>query len=115
MKQQRSVGMCIVLSIITCGIYGLYWVYCIHNDVQEVSGYPMGVDGGMVILLTIITCGIYGLYWNYKMGQILDEARGTPGGTQGTLYLVLGLIELDIISLALMQSELNKFQGYGGL
>lgn len=115
MKQQRSVGMCIVLSIITCGIYAFYWMYCIHNDVQEVSGCPMGVDGGMVILLTIITCGIYGLYWNYKMGQALDEARGTPGGTQGILYLALSFFELDIISFALMQSELNKFQGYGGL
>ena len=115
MKQIRSVGMCIVLSIITCGIYAFYWMYCIHNDVQEVSGYPMGVSGGMVILLTFVTCGIYGLYWNYKMGQFLDEARGTPGGSQGILYLVLSFFKLDIVAFALMQSELNRFQGYGGL
>lgn len=115
MKQYRSVGMCIVLSIITCGIYALYWMYCIHNDVQEVSGHIMGVDGGMVILFTIITCGIYGIYWNYKMGQALDEARGTPGGSQGIIYMLLSLFELDIISFALMQSELNKFTGYDGL
>lgn len=115
MKRYRSVGMCVVLTIITCGIYGLYWMYCVHNDVQTVSGHPMGVEGGMVIVLTLITCGIYGLYWNYKMGQALDEARGTPGGYQGILYLVLSLFELDIVSLALMQSELNKFVGYDGL
>ena len=26
----RSVGMCVVLSIITCGIYGIYWYYCLN-------------------------------------------------------------------------------------
>lgn len=109
MKQNRSIGLCVVLSIITCGIYMLYWMYCIHCDVQEVSGHSMGTEGGMVIVLTIITCGIYGIYWNYKMGQALDEARGTPGGSQGIAYLLLSLFGLDIISFALMQSELNKF------
>ena len=31
MKQNRSVAMCIVLSLVTCGIYALYWMYCIHQ------------------------------------------------------------------------------------
>lgn len=116
MKQPRSVGMCIVLSIVTCGIYLFYWIYCVHNDVQEVSGQPMGVSGGMVIVLTIITCGIYGIYWNYKMGQMLDQAKGQPNGYSGLVYMVLSIFGLDIISLALMQSELNRFTtGYDGL
>lgn len=116
MKQPRSVGVCIVLSLVTCGIYSLYWIYCVHNDVQEVSGVPMGVSGGMVILLNIVTCGIYGIYWNYKMGQMLDGAKGLPNGNSGILYLVLALFGFGIISLALMQSELNRFTaGYDGL
>lgn len=116
MKQPRSVGVCIVLSLVTCGIYFFYWVYCIHNDVQEVSGQPMGISGGMAVLLTIVTCGIYGLYWMYKMGQFLDGAKGQPGGYSGILYLVLDLFGLGIVSLAIMQSELNRFTlGYDGL
>lgn len=109
MKQPRSVAVCIVLSIITCGIYSLYWVYCVHNDVQEVSGTPMGISGGMVIVLNIVTCGIYGLYWYYKMGQMLDAAKGQPNGNSGILYLVLGLFGLSLVSLAIIQSELNRF------
>lgn len=116
MKQNRSVAVCIVLSIVTCGIYGLYWLYCIHQDVMDVCGYPMEVSGGMVIVLTIITCGIYGIYWSYKMGQFLDEARGTPGGSQAVVYLLLSIFGLDIIAWALMQSELNRFvSGHDGL
>lgn len=115
MKQNRSVAMCIVLTLVTCGIYGFYWMYCIHNDVQEVCGHPMQTEGGMVIVLTLVTCGIYGVYWCYKMGQFLDEARGTPGGSQSIAYLLLSLFGLDIIALALMQSELNRFSPNGSL
>lgn len=25
MIKQRNIGICILLSIVTCGIYGLYW------------------------------------------------------------------------------------------
>lgn len=116
MKQPRSVGMCIVLSLITCGIYAIYWMYCIHNDVQEVSGTPLGVSGGMVVVLDIITCGIYGVYWNYKMGQLLDNAKGVPNGNSAILYLVLALFGFGIVSMAIMQSELNHFEtGVDGL
>lgn len=114
MKQNRSVAMCIVLCLVTCGIYALYWMYCIHRDVQEVSDHPMETEGGMVIVFTLVTCGIYGIYWCYKMGQLLDEARGTPGGSQSIAYLLLSLFGLDIIAFALMQSELNRFTPNGG-
>ena len=53
--------MCIVLTIVTCGIYGLYWMYCIHRDVQEVCNYPMQTESGMVLVFTLVTCGIYGI------------------------------------------------------
>ena len=108
MKQPRSVAMCIVLSIITCGIYGIYWMYCIHEDVQIVCDYPMSVSGGMVIVLTFITCGIYGIYWAYKMGQFLDAAKGVPGNSS-LVYLLLSIFGLNIVAWALMQSELNCF------
>lgn len=109
MKQPRSVGLCIVLSIVTCGIYGIYWFYHVHEDVQTVCGRPMSVSGGMVILLTIITCNIYGIYWSYKMGQFLDAAKGNPNGNSGVLYLVLSIFGFNIVAWALMQSELNRF------
>lgn len=37
MIQPRSVPLCIVLSIITCGLYGLYWFVCLTNEVNEVT------------------------------------------------------------------------------
>lgn len=111
MVKQRSVGLCIVLSIITCGIYGLYWLVCLNDDAITVTGKP-GTSGGMVLLLTIVTCGIYGIYWAYKIGEKLDQARaehGAPTGSLAILYLVLNLFGLSIVTWALVQSEINKY------
>ncbi|MBE6022294.1 MAG: DUF4234 domain-containing protein [Cellulosilyticum sp.] len=109
MVKQRSIVTCIILSIITCGIYGIYWFVCLTNDVNYVSGEE-GTSGGLAVLLTIITCGIYGLYWAYKMGEKLDIAKqkqGIPATNGGILYLILFIFG-GIISYAVIQYELNK-------
>lgn len=38
MIQQRNIAMCIILSIVTCGIYGLYWYACLTNDTNTAAG-----------------------------------------------------------------------------
>ena len=70
---RRSIGLAIVLSIITCGIYALYWIGKINDDVNVLSGETQATSGGMVLLLSIVTCGIYELYWLYKMGERCDR------------------------------------------
>ena len=109
--EQRNIALCIILSIITCGIYGLYWIYKLTEDVNTLKGDPNATSGGIVILLGIITCGIYMWYWLYKQGDNLDQikaSRGLPAGNSGILYLILAIVGLGIISYALMQNELNQ-------
>lgn len=111
MVQERNIAMCIVLSIITCGIYGIYWFVVLTDDVNTVSGTEGGTSGGMAFLFSIITCGIYSFYWMYKQGEKLDAAkseRGIPSSNSGVLYLILSFIGLSVVSYALMQNELNK-------
>ncbi len=115
MIQKRSVALSIVLSIVTCGIYGLYWIACVANDVNTLTNRE-GTSGGMVVLLSIVTCGIYQFYWFYKVGEALDGARaqnGVPSGSQAIVYLLLSIFGFSIVSLALAQSELNKYE-YNG-
>ncbi len=112
MIQQRNVALCIVLSLFTCGIYGIYWFVVLTDDANSISG-TVGVNtsGGMAFLLSLITCGIYSLYWLYKQGEKIDQAkmeRNLPPSNSGILYLILGLFGFSIIAYALMQNELNK-------
>ncbi len=111
----RSIPMAIILSIITCGIYGLYWQYHLVNDLNSASGHENDTSGGMVILFTIITCNIYGLFWDYtagsKVGEIQEFDHRPRDGYLGILYLVLDLVGFGVVSMALIQNELNKVAG----
>ncbi len=110
MIKERNIAVCIILSIITCGIYGIYWMICIVDESNAAAG-TADRSGGMVFLLSIVTCSIYMYFWAYKQGEKLDEAktkRGLPTTNSGVAYLLLSIFGLSIVSLALMQSELNK-------
>lgn len=107
--KQRSIPVCIILALITCGIYSLYWMIVMTDDVNRLSGRQRP-SGGTALLLTIITCGIYGYYWAYQMGEALYSAkaqRGIAGSSNGVLYLILEII-FPIIGWCLMQDEINK-------
>lgn len=117
MVQNRNIAVCIILTIVTCGLYGWYWLVCLANDVNTVSGRTNDASGGMVLLLTIVTCNIYHIYWMYKAGEKIDAARqmrGIPSQNNGVLYLILTLIGFGWIAWALLQSELNNMSGAPG-
>ena len=38
--QQRNIALCIILSIVTCGIYGWYWLYTMTEDTNRLSRDP---------------------------------------------------------------------------
>lgn len=111
MSQNRNIATCVVLSFVTCGIYYLYWWVTVTDDVNRVTNRP-GISGGMSLVLSIITCGIHGLYWAWSMGDKLDSARADHGFAPGSfsiVFLLLNLFGLSIITLALIQNELNKY------
>jgi hypothetical protein len=109
--KERSIGIAILLSFVTCGYYLFYWMYCITEDTNKLSGKPNETSGGMVILFALLTCGIYSLYWMYKRGEMIDNYKvrmGQPSGSLAILYLVLSIFGLGLISYCLMQNELNN-------
>lgn len=109
MMAKRSVATAIILSIFTCGIYGIIWMISLSNEVSAFNGENQ--EGGMEFLLSIVTCGIYYYYWNYKMGQKLVRAKQRAGQyaqDNSVLYLILAIFGLSIVSMALMQSQANE-------
>lgn len=108
----RDIAVCIILSIVTCGIYGIYWLVCLVDDLNVASGRVGDTSGGMVALLTIVTCGIYGMYWAYKAGEkiayVKQRNTGIMDGNDSVLYLILSIVGFSIVVYALLQSELNK-------
>lgn len=111
MVKNRSVALYIILSIVTCGIFALYWFVCLADDTNTLSG-NQGTSGGVALLLSIVTCGIYGLYWVYKLGESLDTvdaANGKQQKNRAIIFLVLNLLGLGIVTFALAQSSINEY------
>lgn len=103
----RGIAMAIILTIVTCGIYSIFWMIKLNDEVNELSGEPNATSGGMVFLFTLLTCGIYTFYWMYKMGERVDRIKRMQGNS-GILFLILAIFGLGLISYCLMQDAVNK-------
>lgn len=92
-QTDRSLFIYIILSIVTCGIYGLYFIYKLAEDANEMC-FDDGEKTpglGMYILLSLVTCGFYSYYWLYKLQNRFYAAGpryGIPISENGTTVLV---------------------------
>lgn len=108
---KRSIGVAILLTIVTCGIYGIIWMIKLNDELNQLAGKTDATSGGMVFLLSIVTCGIYTFFWLYKMGEnveIIKANNGMPAGSSPIIYLVLAFLGLGIVDYCLMQDTVNK-------
>lgn len=110
MVQRREIVTCILLSFITCGIYGIVWFINLTDDVAYLSEDPE-FNGAKAFLFTLITCGIYSFFWAYKLGKdikIAQEKHNLPATDNSTLYIILNLFGLGIVTYCLAQNEINN-------
>ncbi|WP_448946340.1 DUF4234 domain-containing protein [Lachnoanaerobaculum sp.] len=108
--ERKNIVTCIILFIVTCGFYGIYWLYCIISDINTISGDPDSMSPIVVILLSFVTCGIYLLFWVYKAGALLDQKAieaGRASESRAMIYLILTLFFLGIVTCVLMQDSIN--------
>lgn len=112
--EKRDIVVTILLSIVTCGIYGIVWFVMLTDDCAKASGDD-SIKGGTSILLTLVTCGIYYYYWNYQMGKRIataQEKRYLTVTDNSVLYLVLAIFGFGFVSHILIQSELNRLADF---
>ena len=92
-QTDRSLFMYIILTLVTCGIYGIYFIYKLAEDANEMC-FEDGEKTpglGMYFLLSLVTCGFYSYYWLYKIQNRFQAAGprfGIPVTESGTTVLV---------------------------
>ena len=102
--QDRSLAKYIVFSLLTCGIYGYYFIYKMALDVNIMCEGDGQETAGLVqfILLSFITCGIYAWFWYYNLGNRLANNASRYGlqfqenGTTVLMWLLLGSLVCGI-------------------
>lgn len=103
--QKRNIGTCIVLSIVTCGIYQIYWAVKVASEAVKVKDE---MDDGLLEILLSVFFAPLGLFLAEKKLYEGATAKGLALADNSIIYLIISLFCMPIIALALMQNDLNK-------
>lgn len=88
--QVRSTGTCILLTIVTLGIYTWYWYYKTHEEMKQHTG--QGIGGGIALLLAILVSIVMPFISSNEVGNLYarrGEAKPVSAVT-GLWFLLLG-------------------------
>lgn len=108
--EERDVLTLILLTFVTCGIYGLVISYRIGGELNAHRGRAE-LRPGLDLVLTFLTCGLWGIYVMYCYPRALEDAVRDEGGTPPQVMLpclLLSIFGLHIVAMAIFQNELNS-------
>ncbi len=111
--QTKNIALSVFLTLITCGIYGLYWLYVIASSFEKENlNSDLSVSPGLFVFISIITCGVFTLFAYYKWGvlapELLKKYNIPCDSNRVLLYLFLFLFGFSIIILCIIQDDFNK-------
>lgn len=100
-----------LLDWVTCGLYSLYFWYCVGTDANDICQKDGKYTGNYIVawLLNIVTCGIYGVYWRYQLGQRLEDAGNEYGVRVESAVWFTVITYLPVLSYLYVCSLLNRF------
>lgn len=100
--KKRSIIVMILLSIITLGIYQIYWTCSFQGQLKEKTGEGFGPLGHFVMIL--VTFGIYSIYWQFAAGRRLAKLGASD---LSIMYLLFCFIAISFVNPFIMQSQAN--------
>lgn len=103
--KERNIVVSLILTVVTCGLYGIYWVICMGREAVSVKD-PQ--DSGILEIVLMLFLAFVGFYMAEKKFAEGCAERGIEHKDNSILYLVLGLLGLWIVDACLMQNDLNK-------
>ena len=103
--KNRNIVTAIILTIITCGIYGIYWAICLAREAVSVKD---PADSALLEIVRMSLLPFLGFFLaEKKFGEGCAE-KGIPHTDNSILYLILGLVGLGIVNYCMLQNDLNK-------
>lgn len=107
--QKRSIVVMLILTIITCGIYNIFWMYLARSEFKQLSGYT-DINPGLELLFNII-CFPFFFFWIYKFSADIAKFQAENGrfvNDSSIINLLLAFFGLGIVSELIIQSQLNE-------
>ncbi|WP_300366712.1 DUF4234 domain-containing protein [Brachyspira sp.] len=108
----KSLLLISILSLITFGIYNIYWIYITSNDINKYMEKEY-LNPSLAAILSVLTCGLFTVYWFYKYATIVfnDMSKKADLDSYGENAIVLAILLFIpfgyIYSLVTLQYKLN--------
>lgn len=86
----RSTGTCILLTVVTFGIYSLYWYFKVHDEMKRHSG--AGLGGGLALVLGLFVGIVMPFVSSHEVGGLYERRgqRAPVSAATGLWMLLLG-------------------------
>ena len=104
---KRRIGVCILLSIVTLGIYAIFWMYLLVKNVRAIKEDKSNC---ILEMLCLIFVPFYALYWFVTRGNSIRQTYTKYDiytGSNQIACMILGLFGLHIVAFAIMVIRKN--------
>lgn len=102
--KERNPIVAILLTVVTCGIYGIYWAVCLARESVSVKD---PADSAILEIVLVLFFAPLGFFLAEKKFAEGCAEKGIEHKDNSILYLVLGLVGLGIVDYVMMQNDLN--------
>lgn len=109
MFTNKSVVVVIVLTIVTCGLYSIYWYWKAINELYNAGGKSLGnLTPGIQFLLFFVYVGgvVFAINADDNLNAVKQQ-RGLTAADNKVIYVILALV-FPIALMALVQNEMNQ-------
>ena len=103
--KERNIVVCVLLTLVTCGIYGIYWVIMMTREAISVKD---PADSAVLEIVLMLFLPFLGFFLTEKKFAEGCAEKGISHKDNSLLYIILGFLGLGIVNLCMMQSDLNK-------
>ena len=108
----RNVIKSLILTLLSCGIYGIYWSYLMISEGLAVSQPNHNV---MLEVILAILPPFLGFYSVEKKFAKMCEANGIEHTDRSLTFLILGFVPFGwFVIAAMFQAEFNKIKSIIG-
>ena len=105
--QQRGIGFAILMTIVTIGIYSLYWVFKTQDEVRVHS--DQGVGGVLGLVIYIVVSPVTWFLIPSEVGKMYrQDGREAPFTGWTGLWLLLPIIGVFVWFIK-VQGALNRY------
>lgn len=101
--KNRNIVVAVLLSFVTCGIYGIFWCWNMYKDASKVIGEEKILTFILMLFLPFI-----GFYLLEKDFAAACASKGIEHKDNSVIYLILPFLSLAIVDYCLVQNDLNK-------